>query len=88
MEPESLLPYVQEPATGSYLQPDASTPYLPHPISLNPFHQRLGLPSGAFASGFLTINRVRHRSGRLLELFFGNIHSKLKECLRKGGQHL
>jgi hypothetical protein len=28
MEPEGSLPYSQEPATGPYPEPDASTPHL------------------------------------------------------------
>jgi hypothetical protein len=29
MEPEGSLPYSQQPATGSYPEPDESSPHLP-----------------------------------------------------------
>jgi hypothetical protein len=29
IEPEGLLPFSQEPATGSYLEPNETSPYLP-----------------------------------------------------------
>ena len=57
MEPEGSLPYSQAPATFSYPEPTPSSPHNPFlKIHLNIIlHLRLGLPSGLFPSGFLTI---------------------------------
>jgi hypothetical protein len=58
MEPEGSLPRAQEASTGSYPEPDRSTPY--HPIlSLRSIltlftHLRLGLLNDLFPSGFPT----------------------------------
>jgi hypothetical protein len=60
MEPEGSLPRSQEPSTGPYPEPDRSSQSIPfHPISLRSTlilstHQRLGLHSGLFPSGFPT----------------------------------
>jgi hypothetical protein len=52
MEPEGSLPCSQQPATGPYPKPDASSP---HPSFLISFHLRLGLPIGLFHASFLTV---------------------------------
>jgi hypothetical protein len=59
MEPESSLQCSQEPSTGPYPEPDQSSPYLSHPVSLRSVltlstDLRLGLPSGLFPYGFPT----------------------------------
>jgi len=58
MEPEGSLPCSQEPATGPYPQPDASSPQLPTLFlkiySILSFYLPLGLPSNHFPSGFPT----------------------------------
>jgi hypothetical protein len=59
MEPEGSLPYSQEPYTSPYPEPDISSPYHPHPISLRfililSTQLRLGLRSGLFLSSFPT----------------------------------
>jgi hypothetical protein len=53
MEPEGSLPCSQEPSTGSYPEPNQSSPYHPNlSILILSTHLRLGLPSGLFPSGF------------------------------------
>jgi len=44
MEPEGLLPHSQAPAICLYLEPDQSSPFLPHPIFLK-IHFNIILPS-------------------------------------------
>jgi len=51
MEPEDSLQCSQEPATGPYPQPDASSPHLPTWLSS---YLQLGILNGLFPSGFLT----------------------------------
>jgi hypothetical protein len=57
MEPEGLLTCSQESSTGSYPEPDRSSPYqcilsLLRPILILSTHLRLGLPNGLFLSDF------------------------------------
>jgi hypothetical protein len=59
MEREISLPCLKEPSTGPYPEPDQSSPYHPHPISLWSIlilsaYIRLGLHSGLFPSEFPT----------------------------------
>jgi hypothetical protein len=42
MEPEGLLPYLQESSTGPYPEPDQSSPY--HPSYLYMIHFNIILP--------------------------------------------
>jgi hypothetical protein len=58
MEPEGLLPYSQEHASGFCPEPDESNPHSPNPISLR-FVLILGLPSSHLPSGFFDQNFVR-----------------------------
>jgi hypothetical protein len=65
-EPEDSSPHSQQPATGPWPEPVESNPH-PQPISLRPIliassHQRLGLPSGLFPSGFATKTLFVHFS--------------------------
>jgi hypothetical protein len=58
MELQHLLPFLQEPVTGPYSEPDESSPQ-PNACLFNinfsiVFHLCLGLPSGLFPSGFQT----------------------------------
>jgi hypothetical protein len=58
MEPEGSLPYLQEPSSGPYPEPDQSSPYHPvhslRSILILSTHLRLGIPSDLFTCGFLT----------------------------------
>jgi hypothetical protein len=59
MEPESSLPFSQEPSTRPCPEPDRSSPYYPilsllRSILVLSIHLRLGLPSALFPSGFPT----------------------------------
>jgi hypothetical protein len=54
MEPESLLPYSQDPTTGPYPEPDVSSPHaytlFLYTILILFSHLRLGFPSDPFPS--------------------------------------
>jgi hypothetical protein len=52
--PEGSLPFSQQPSTGSYPEPDQSTPIYLRYISLLSYHLHLGVRSGLFPSGFPT----------------------------------
>jgi hypothetical protein len=59
MEPEGSLPYLQEPATGPYLDPDESIPQPPSLFSVTSIlilssYLRPDLPNGLFTSDFPT----------------------------------
>jgi hypothetical protein len=59
MEPENSLPCSKEPSNSPHPEPDQSSPYHPHRISVRSIsvlfsHLRLGLHSDFFPSGFLT----------------------------------
>jgi len=65
MEPECSVPYSQVPTTCPYTEPAWSSPNPPHPTSWRSIlilssHLFLGLPSGLFASGFLTKSLYMH----------------------------
>ena len=55
MEPEGSLPYLQEPATSTYPEPDRSNPQLTslRSILILSSHLCLGLQTGLFPSGLL-----------------------------------
>jgi hypothetical protein len=74
-EPAGLLPYSQEPATGSYLEPTGSTLHSTKPISLRSIlssssHLCLGLSSGLFPSGFTIKPHAYHMSRPPHSLWF------------------
>jgi hypothetical protein len=53
VEPESSLPCSQDPGTGPYPEPHASSPHFPYSISLIlTYHLCLCLPNGLFPWGF------------------------------------
>jgi hypothetical protein len=61
MEPEGLLPSLQELSTCTYPEPNHSSPQhsilsLKRSILMLSIYLRLGLPSGLFPSGFPTNN--------------------------------
>jgi hypothetical protein len=57
VEHEGLLSFSQQPVTGTYPEPDESSPH-PLPISLRSSHIRIWLLSTLFPSGFPTKNSV------------------------------
>jgi hypothetical protein len=67
MERNGSLSRLKELATGSYRQPDKSTPQNPIPFLYNS-HPRMHLPSGTLSSGFPTKNPVQRRRNKVMIL--------------------